>query len=96
MLWATAIAAGTGTLLGLKLRVPALLAVCLVVVVAWIAAAMFAGLPMLTVLGPIVGVLCALQCGYLAGLSASCAWLRLRSPSRPAVLPSVTHPHDER
>ena len=52
MLWATAIAAGTGTLLGLKLRVPALLAVCLVVVVAWIAAAMFAGVTHVDSPGP--------------------------------------------
>jgi hypothetical protein len=89
MLWATAIAAAMGMLFGLKLRVPALLAACLVVVVAWIAAAMFTALPMLTVLGSIVGMLCALQVGYLAGLSASCAWLRVRSPSGPPILPQL-------
>jgi Na+/H+-translocating membrane pyrophosphatase len=94
VLWATAIAAGVGILLGSKLRVPALLAVCLVIVVAWIVAAMFTGSPMLTVLGSIVGALCALQCGYLAGLSASCAWLRVRSSSRPTV--PITHPVTER
>jgi hypothetical protein len=92
VLWATAIAALMGMLLGLRLRVPALLAACLVVVAAWIAVAIFTALPMLAVLGSIVGMLCAMQIGYLAGLSASCVWLRARSPSRPPALTSITHP----
>jgi hypothetical protein len=90
VVWATAIVAGIGIVLGLRLRVPALLAACFVVVVAWTAAAIFTGLPLLTVVGRIVGMLCVLQSGYLAGLLASCALSRVRSSPRSADLPPTT------
>ena len=68
MLEALVLAAGLGFLLGLRYRVPALVAASAATVVLVPAFAYFAGAPFWAVLGAPLAALVALQCGYLGGL----------------------------
>ena len=84
MLWALALVSGMGLLLGLRLRVPAVLAASGILVVSCIAVMPFTGWSLLPAAAFIFGLLTALQCGYLVGA--------LLSP-RILGLPSLAGPH---
>lgn len=78
MWWTFAAAGGTGLVLGIWFRVPALIAA------SGLTATACLSLTPLTDLGPIPAVvitfatLVVLQLGYLVGLTLSCAWSRAR------------------
>ena len=73
LLWALAIAGGTGLLLGLWLRVPAVLAASAATVAACTILLPFANWSLLTAILLGFGLSIALQFGYLAGLMLWCA-----------------------
>ena len=73
LLWALVIAGGTGLLLGLWLRVPAVLAASAATVVACTVLLPIANWSLLTAILFGFGLSTALQFGYLAGLMLSCA-----------------------
>jgi hypothetical protein len=70
-------AAGIGLLLGLSLRVPALLVASAAVVVSGLGFAVFSDVPGLTVALTTMGSLVALQASYVGGVAAWIAWPRL-------------------
>jgi hypothetical protein len=70
VLWATILAGGTGLVLGLHFRVPAVLAASVVAAAASIATAFFMELPLLTGVVVTLGLLSTLQGGYLVGALA--------------------------
>jgi hypothetical protein len=74
-------AAGIGLLLGVSLRVPAVLAASAAIVVVSLFIAPFADVHVATAALTTLGSLVALQCGYLGGLAVACAWSRVRSPA---------------
>ena len=76
MLWATLITATVGVLLGLRLRVPALLAASAVTAVLAILHAVAVGLSWLAGAAQIVAWLAGLQAGYLVGLWMAHGWAR--------------------
>ena len=79
------LAGGTGLLLGLRFRVPAVFVASVVVAVACIATAPLIDLPLLTSVAVAFGLLSALQGGYLMGLIVRGAWSRfLSSPDKPS------------
>ena len=83
VLWAVAISACTGLLLGLSLGVPAVIAASLATVVACIVLAPLANWSLLQTAIHSLALLTTLQTGYLLGLMLSCARSRLRSwPAR--------------
>jgi hypothetical protein len=89
VLWAIAAAGSVGLLLGLRFRMPAVLAASALILAGGSAAVPFAGAPLWTVLGTTFGTVCALQGGYLVGLLLWCALSRssrllLRLPARDA------------
>jgi hypothetical protein len=65
-------------LLGLSLRVPAVVAVSAAIALAGIVIAPFADVGAMTTALTTLGSIVALQCGYLGGLALSCAWSRVR------------------
>jgi hypothetical protein len=69
MLWAFTAAGTVGLLLGLRFRMPSVLAASVVILVGAIVAAPLAGLPLWTALAAAFGALFALQSGYLVGLA---------------------------
>ena len=73
-----------GLLLGLRFRVPAVLAASVVVALLSMAAAPFAGLSLLTGILVTIALVSALQGGYLAGVIVSSGCLRLELLSPPA------------
>ena len=79
MLWAVAISACAGLLLGLSLRVPAVVAASLATVVACIVVAQFANWSLLQTAVHSLALLTTLQTGYLLGLMLSCVRSRLGS-----------------
>lgn len=83
MLWAYVFAGATGFLLGLRYRVPALLAASALAVLASPAVIALAAIPVWQALAMIAGTLAILQCGYLAGLVLLWAvvWSKQREPS---------------
>lgn len=87
MLWATVIAGGSGLLLGLWLRAPAVLAASAATVAACIVVLPFANWSLLAAILFGFGLSTALQLGYLAGLMLSCA--RARAGSWSGLLRSV-------
>ena len=93
MLWALALASGMGLLLGLRLRVPSVLAASAILVVCCVAVMPFANWSFLPAAAFTFGLLGALQCAYLAGLMLSCAWTRARSSPATAGLPTLSGPH---
>ena len=86
MLWAFAAAGGTGLLLGLWFRVPALIAASGLTAVACFSLAPFADLGLMLSFVFTIALLGVLQAGYLAGLLLFCAWSRARLS--PADLPT--------
>jgi hypothetical protein len=74
-------AAGLGVLLGLSLRVPAVVAACAAIALAGIVIAPFADVGAITAALTTLGSIVALQCGFLGGLALSCVWSRVRSSS---------------
>jgi hypothetical protein len=72
-------AAGTGVLLGLSLRAPAVLAASATIVGAGAAISPFADAGAVMAALTTLGALVALQCGYLGGVTLSCAWSRARA-----------------
>jgi hypothetical protein len=84
MVWALALVSGMGLLLGLRLRVPAVLAASGILVVSCFVVMPFAHWSLLPAAAFIFGLLTALQCGYLVGLMLS---------SRILGLPSLAGPH---
>lgn len=79
MLSAMIAAAGIGVLLGLSLRVPAVLAASATIVGGGVAISPFADASALTAALTTLGALLALHCGYLGGVTLSCAWSRARA-----------------
>jgi hypothetical protein len=79
VLWAVAISACTGMLLGLSLRGPAVVAASLATVVACVMLAPFANWSLLQTAVHTFALLTTLQTGYLLGLMLSC--VRSRSGS---------------
>ena len=77
MLWALATVVGMGLLLGLWLRVPAIIAASGVTVIALIALAPPKQWSLLAIVLLGCGSLTALQIGYLVGVTLACA---LRQP----------------
>jgi hypothetical protein len=71
-------AAAVGALLGLSMRVPVVAVASAAILLAGVAIAPFADAGALTVALTTFGSLVALQCGYLAGVTLSCAWSRAR------------------
>lgn len=78
MFWAYAAAGGLGLLLGLRYRVPAVLAASAAFALLSIAIAPFAGWSPWATLAVALGGAFTLQCGYLAGLMMMCAAARAR------------------
>lgn len=72
-------AAGIGLLLGLSLRVSAVVAASAAISVVGLSIAPFADVPAVTAALTTFGSLLALQCGYLGGLALSYARSRMRS-----------------
>ena len=77
MLWAVITIGGTGLLLGLWLRVPAITAASGVMVIAFIALAPLTQWSLLAIVLLGFGALTALEIGYLVGVTLACA---LRQP----------------
>jgi hypothetical protein len=77
VLWAVAISACTGLLLGLALRVPAVIAASLATVIACIVLAPLANWSLLQIAIHSLILLTTLQAGYLFGLMLSCVRSRL-------------------
>jgi hydrogenase/urease accessory protein HupE len=80
MLWAFTAAGTVGLLLGLRFRMPSVLAASVIILVGAMVAAPVAGLPLWTALAAAFGALFALQSGYLVGLalwsaSSHAGWL---------------------
>jgi hypothetical protein len=87
MLWLLAAACGFGILLGLRLRMPALVAASMaVVLLSSVGMPLADWSPLKSITSSFV-LLGALQAGYLVGLMASFAWTRARL--RPAGLASL-------
>jgi hypothetical protein len=82
VLWAIVAAGTLGLLFGFRFRVYAVFAISIVIVVAGIAAAPVGSGSALEYAITIVGMLVALQCGYVAGLLLLCGWSRLRLAAR--------------
>ena len=81
MLWALAGAGGMGLLLGLRFRVPALIAATWLTAAACLSLAPFMDLGLMPTLVFTFASLGVLQVGYLAGLMLFCAWSRARLSS---------------
>jgi hypothetical protein len=79
MLWLSLTAAGIGVLLGLCVRVPAVLAASGALVLACIGHTALAPWSLLAAVASTFGALAALQGGYVVGLVLSCAWARATS-----------------
>jgi hypothetical protein len=75
-------AAGIGLLLGLSLRVPALLLASAAVVVSGLGFALLSDVSGLTVVLTTIGSLLSLQASYIGGVAAWSAWPRLRGLPR--------------
>ena len=73
MLWAVIAVSGMGLLLGLWLRVPAIIAASGVTVIAFIALAPLTQWSLLAIVLLGFGSLTALQIGYLVGVTLACA-----------------------
>ena len=82
MLWAFASATATGTVFGLFLRVPAVLAASVMIAACCIALMPIAHWSLLTAAAFAFGMLAVFQWGYLAGLLLSRAWVPRLSPRR--------------
>jgi hypothetical protein len=67
-----------GLLLGFWLRAPALIAASGLTAVVCLSVAPFAELGPASAVGLTLALLSVLQVGYLAGLTLSCAWARMR------------------
>jgi hypothetical protein len=81
MFWLYVAAAGFGLLLGFYFRVATVAAASVVMAVASVALGpLLAGWSISTVLSAVFGGTFALQCGYFAGLLATCAWSRVDWP----------------
>jgi hypothetical protein len=76
MLLAFGIAGALGLLLGLRHRVPALLAASVVTVTVCLSVTPFTDLKPMAAVGVTFAMLGVLQVGYLTGLMVSCAWSR--------------------
>jgi hypothetical protein len=72
-------AAVSGILLGLSLRAPALLAASASILGGGVAISPFADADVLVAALTTLGALVALQCGYLGGVTLTCAWSRARA-----------------
>jgi hypothetical protein len=91
MLWAIAASGGLGVVLGLRFKMPSVVAASAVLVLAWLLAAPFLSWSLLMSAGIAFSTLCALQGGYLAGLFISCAWSRVSAwPLRPHLPEAAT------
>ncbi len=73
MIWAVIIAGGTGLLLGLLLKVPAVLAASVVAVAAGMALTTLTSWPLLDTFMYCGALLATLQVGYLVGGALACA-----------------------
>jgi hypothetical protein len=93
MLWLMAAATGTGILLGLRLRVPSVVAASAGVVVVCIVLMLRAQWSLLAAMAFMFATLAALQCGYLVGLMLSYVWIRVRSSPNCANLPAEGYQH---
>jgi hypothetical protein len=78
MLWAFGAGGAIGLLLGLRFRVPALLAASGLMAIVCFSVAPFTQLEPMTAAGLTFALLCMLQVGYLIGLMLSYAWSRAR------------------
>ncbi len=74
-------AAAIGLLLGFSLRVSAVVAASVAIVVVGGSIAPFTGVSALTAALTTIGSLFAVQGGYIGGLALSCVWSRMRSAS---------------
>lgn len=74
-------AAGIGILLGLSLRVPAVLGASAAIVLTGVATMLFTDVRASTAGLTTLASLVTLQCGYLFGLALLCAWSRVRGTS---------------
>jgi hypothetical protein len=79
MFWGAVAAAGSGLLLGLWVRVPAVIAVSAAIVVACIIVFLLGNWSLLTALLFGFGLSTVLQLGYVAGVALSCARSRVAS-----------------
>jgi len=93
VLWAFTIAGMIGLVLGLRYRMPAIVAASGLVLVGGIAVAPLTGLPLWTALAAPFGALCALQSGYIAGLMLSCAMSSARATAPPRGAAAGVHQH---
>ena len=82
MLWAFASAAVTGIVFGFFLRVPAVLAVSVMIAASCAALKPIAHWSLLAATAFAFGMLAVFQWGYLAGLLLSRGWARRLSPRR--------------
>jgi hypothetical protein len=73
-------AAGLGVLLGLSLRVTAVLAASAVIALSGAVITPFVDAGVVTAALTTLGSIVALQFGYVGGLALSCAWSRVKSP----------------
>ncbi len=82
MPWLLIVACSLGILLGLWMRVPAIVAASIGLVLLCTAAMPLASWSPLTALMYIFALLAALQCGYLIGVALSLPWATARSRAR--------------
>jgi hypothetical protein len=79
MLWLYITAGGVGLILGLRFRVPAVVAASAVLLVGAITVGLVAGWSIWTTLAAAFGGAFILQCSYFAGLLLMCAFSRIGS-----------------
>lgn len=82
MIWLLAGAGAVGLLLGLRFRVPSVVAASALISAGALVAVPVIGLPLWTALWVGFGALCALQGGFVVGLLLWCAATRVRWPLR--------------
>jgi hypothetical protein len=102
MLWAGIFAGGAGLLLSARYRVGALIAAGMVCVLGMLLVSPFANWTLAATFANIVGMLCALNAGYLLGFAIICARARFTTNAQDASFAShhvaknarMAMPHD--
>ena len=88
MFWLVVMVSGIGFVLGLWLRVHAVIIASSAIVLANVVLMPQQPRPVMQAVTSTFALLCALQCGYLVGLMVSYVWTRADTSHRTADLPS--------
>jgi hypothetical protein len=88
MFWLVVMASGIGVVLGLWLRVYAVILASSAIVLANVVLMPLQPRPVMQAVTSTIALLCALQCGYLVALMVPYVWARAGASRRTADLPS--------